>query len=337
MLPPPLAPEPLPGYTAAHHAGLKFVNAPGAPCLGLDRSGHSFLGQLFTRLRRESNSYPPFPVTRPDFGGPPSVRAYWIGHATALIEISGFWILTDPVFGDHASPVRGLIRRITPAACQAADLPPISVILISHDHWDHLEAPALEALSRQSPSAKIFAPLGVAELIRSWGFDATPFDWRQHLVFGGIDFACFPARHGGNRYGFDSGARLWCSWLISAPDVSIYFAGDTAIGPQFSEVREYVGRPIDLAFLPIGPQEPADWMRIMHMGPRDAFDMAVVMEARAVCPIHYGAFAFGPKPEFDDPVQARRVWEGDTLHVIGVGQHLVWNGALFLPPAELAV
>jgi L-ascorbate metabolism protein UlaG (beta-lactamase superfamily) len=113
--------------------------------------------------------------------------------------------------------------------------------------------------------------------------------------------------------------------------VSVFFAGDTAIGPQFAEVREYVGGAIDLALLPIGPQEPSDWMRVAHMGPRDAFEMAGVLEARAVYPIHYGAFPFGPKPEFDDATQLRRVWEGDALIVVGVGQHVVWNGERFVP------
>jgi L-ascorbate metabolism protein UlaG (beta-lactamase superfamily) len=326
-----LTPARLPSYSDSHHSGAKFTNTPGDPCLGLDRSGHSFLSQFLTRLRSESDSYPPFPITAPDFTGPPSIRSYWIGHATNLIEFLGKWIITDPVFEDHASPIKGVVKRITPPACQIEDLPEISVILISHDHWDHLESSALERLSRHSPGVKVFAPCGVAELVRSWGYEAVVFDWRERLVFGEIEFVCFPARHAGNRYGYDGCQRLWCSWLIRQGEVSVYFAGDTAIGPQFREVREYVGRPIDLALLPIGPQEPSDWMRLRHMGPKDAFDMAVVLEARAVCPIHYGAFPFGPKPEFDDATKVRQVWEGDSLHVIGVGGRVVWDGGRFVP------
>jgi L-ascorbate metabolism protein UlaG (beta-lactamase superfamily) len=329
-------PQPLPTYNRSHHSGGKFVNTPGEPCLGVNRSEHSFFGQLLRRLRSESDSYPPYPVTRPDFSGSPAIRSYWIGHATNLIEISGFWIITDPVFEDHASPISGLVKRITPAASQIEDLPPISVILISHDHWDHLESSAIEKIHRQSPQVKIFAPLVVADLIRGWGYDAISFDWRHHLVYESIDFTCFPARHQAARYGLDSNERLWCSWLVTTPDISIYFAGDTAIGPQFAEVRAHVGRPIDLAMLPVAPQEPSDWMRVMHMGPQDAFDMSRALEARAMYPIHYGSFTFGPKPEFPAPIKIRMVWEGDGLHVLGVGEHLVWNGTLFVPPGDPA-
>jgi L-ascorbate metabolism protein UlaG (beta-lactamase superfamily) len=284
------------------------------------------------RLRSERESYPPYPTTLPDFSRPPGIRSYWLGHATNLVEISGIYILTDPVFEAQASPVKGVVKRITPAACQVSDLPPIAVILISHDHWDHLEASAVEKICERFPNVKIFAPLVVSDLISGWGYHSVSFDWREHLIYAGVDFTCFPARHTGCRYGFDRCERLWCSWLISASNVSIYFAGDTAIGPQFAEVRNHVGRPIDLALLPIAPQEPSDWMRIVHMGPADAFDMSQVLEARAVYPIHYGSFPFGPRPAFDDVTQVRRVWEGDNLYVINGGEHLVWNGSVFELP-----
>jgi L-ascorbate metabolism protein UlaG (beta-lactamase superfamily) len=121
-------------------------------------------------------------VIQPNFVRPSGIRAYWIGHATKLIEINGINILTDPVFQDHASPIRGIANRVTPPACQIEDLPQISVVLISHDHWDHLEYSAREKLTRYSPGVKIFAPLVVSDLISGWGFDAVSFDWRQHLV-----------------------------------------------------------------------------------------------------------------------------------------------------------
>jgi L-ascorbate metabolism protein UlaG (beta-lactamase superfamily) len=137
------------------------------------------------------------------------------------------------------------------------------------------------------------------------------------------------------RYGWDRLSRLWCSWLITASDISIYFPGDTAVGPHFAEVRELAGKPIDLALMPIGPTEPARMMRTVHLNAQDTFDMSEILQARKVYPIHWGAFSLGEKPAVDDIVALRNVWRGDTLEIINVGYYLEWNGAEFVLPDSL--
>jgi L-ascorbate metabolism protein UlaG (beta-lactamase superfamily) len=165
-----------------------------------------------------------------------------------------------------------------------------------------------------------------------------PFDWRQYLTYRGIKFSCFPARHACCRFGVDFCERLWCSWLIERDNISVYFPGDTAIGPHFREVREAVGRPIDLAMMPIGPKEPTDMMRVVHLNPEDALDMSGVLEAQSVFPIHYGSFGFGAKPEGEDEITElrRRFREArnETLHVIETGRRVEWTGERFVPITE---
>jgi L-ascorbate metabolism protein UlaG (beta-lactamase superfamily) len=220
-------------------------------------------------------------------------------------------------------------------ACSIDQLPHIDVVLLSHDHYDHLEASAIENLSRHSPGVVFFAPLGVAGLVRSWGYDRViEFDWRQTVVYRSIEFFCMPARHHGIRYGFDRGSRLWCSWLIKS-DVIVYFPGDSAIGPHFAEVREIAERPIDLALMPLGPSEPKWMMRRSHLDARDVFAMAQVLQARRVYPIHWGCFALGQKPEISDITQLRLAWSGENLEVLRVGEFLEWEDGQFVLPERL--
>ena len=140
-----------------------------------------------------------------------------------------------------------------------------------------------------------------------------PFDWRTTTTVDDITFTCFPARHFSRRTLTDSATKLWVSWLIQYKGISIYFAGDTAIGPHFQEVRNFVGKPIDLALMPIGPQNPAEMMRAVHLNPQDVNDMSEILEAKIVIPIHYGTFALGSQVETPDLVLLKRCWTGDNL------------------------
>lgn len=231
------------------------------------------------------------------------------------------------------------------------------LILISHNYYDHLEYSAIQRLVQRFPEVHIMAPLKVGERIagRNIGHRVTQFDWRRRLVIDGIEVTCSPARHASCRTGFDFGAELWCSWLVrrDAPGApAIYFPGDTAIGPHFREVREYVaaqGGRVEVAMMPIGPQEPEDMMRVVHMNPVDAFDMTKELGARTVFPIHWGAFAFGTVPTKPDIVPWNEIWqqrahevEDARMCVLNPGEFVEWNGERFdftrrgdvLPAAE---
>jgi L-ascorbate metabolism protein UlaG (beta-lactamase superfamily) len=120
--------------------------------------------------------------------------------------------------------------------------------------------------------------------------------------------------------------------LIKSPEVSVFFPGDTAVGPHFAEVRVLAGAPIDLALMPLGPTEPRGFMRSIHLNARDTLDMSEVLEAKKVYPIHWGAFGLGQKPEVDDITALRDVWRGDSLVVLNVGEYLEWDGSEFRLP-----
>jgi L-ascorbate metabolism protein UlaG (beta-lactamase superfamily) len=330
-----LLPEPLPSYNTIHHQNNKFINNPGEPEIPRDIVSSMGPRSIWRQIKVGRDYTTAFPVHPPTFSRPPGIRCYWLGHATNLIEFNNLFILTDPVFGDHASPFRGMVKRVTPAGCTIDKLPRISVILLSHDHWDHLEANSLQEICSLSPGVQIFAPLGVSDLLTKWGHKPITFDWRQKVTYRGIDFFCMPARHASARYGYDWGSRLWCSWLIKA-DIAVYFPGDTGIGPHFHEVRQVAGRPIDLVMMPIGPTQPVAMMRAVHLNPEDAVDAAEALEARCVFPIHWGAFGLGTKPEVDDITALRNVWRGDNLFVIDVGEGFEWDGQAFIRLSDMS-
>jgi L-ascorbate metabolism protein UlaG (beta-lactamase superfamily) len=160
-------------------------------------------------------------------------------------------------------------------------------------------------------------------MITQFNCSCVAFDWRQTLTYQGIRFSCFPAHHG------NIGERLWGSWLIERDNISVYFPGDSAIGPHFQEVRNAVGKPVDLVLMPVGPV-----CANRHLTAEDAFDMSVVLEAQSVVPIHFGSFGYGPKPPGqDDITEFRRYFQNEnnnTLHVLDLGQRVEWNGGRFL-------
>ena len=318
----------LPGFNTSHHLDGKFCNTTALPT-NAGRAKFTdmmkFMGMsrdVVEQIERRDASH--------DFAGiSDGVRVWWIGHATNLIQLKDTFVITDPVFADCASPVSFIAKRVTPLPCTVNDLPKIDYILISHNHYDHLCYESLVQIRERFPDVKILAPLGVTGRLKDWGFESVEFDWRQGMMFGPIEFDCFPARHGSNRKGYDNNKDLWCSWLIRYDGISIYYPGDTAISSHFEEVRAYNGKDIDLALMPIGPQEPKDVMRWVHLDPAEAWEMSQILGAKKVIPIHYGVFALGIHPEEDDIVIARRVFPESVLLELPVGGVVEWDGSQF--------
>ncbi|OHS98555.1 Zn-dependent hydrolase of beta-lactamase [Tritrichomonas foetus] len=329
-----IIPESLPTYNKDHHTKKGFINNPGEPIHLPTNSIFTKEWLKFITAKRDTTTslevHNPIPYFRKRDG----IRVYWLGHACCLIQFHDICILTDPVFSEAASPLPFFMKRTTPVPCQIEDLPQISVVVISHDHYDHLDPKSLQRIKNHSPNVLFFAPLLLADMLNSWGFRSVSFDWRQHVVYKGVDFTCFPARHACCRYGVDFRERLWCSWNLHFDGVNVYYTGDTAIGPHFSEVKESVKGKIDLVLLPIGPQEPACWMRVVHLDPVDAYDMAKVLEAAQVIPIHYGTFPLGQEPAVPDLVLLNQVWKEDNLHILPVGEYMEYNGKEFVEPEE---
>ena len=202
----------------------------------------------------------------------------WLGHASFLIRLGGRTILTDPFLSERASPFSFFgPKRLARPSLGAADLPPVDILLLSHNHYDHLDLPALQAL-RASECATAVMPLRVSRYLQAGRFAAmVELDWLQQAEVQGVRITALPAIHFSKRGLFDRNASLWCGFLLEAGGRTVLFTGDTAYGPFFAELAEHLPRP-DLALVPIGAYEP----RQFGLGVTDGVDIALAHEDRVV-------------------------------------------------------
>jgi N-acyl-phosphatidylethanolamine-hydrolysing phospholipase D len=215
----------------------------------------------------------------------------WVGQSSILLNHNGFTILTDPHFSDRAAPV-GFAgpKRVTPTPFQIKDLPVVDVVLISHNHYDHLDRASIEDLIAYQPSIKFFVPLGLAKTLIGWGVkDVTELDWWQAATLDGIEILPTPVQHWSKRSFFDRNKSLWAGWMIKWSDFSFYFAGDSGYSDDFRETARRVGSPT-LAAIPIGAYEPRDFMKAAHMNPEEAVQTFVDLGAEYAVAIHWGTF-----------------------------------------------
>ncbi len=283
---------------------------------------------------------------------PGRVQATWIGHATFLLQFRGVNVLTDPVFSERASPVQFAgPRRECPPGVALADLPPIHAVLISHNHYDHLDAGSLTALAARRGSDdgtenfRIYAPLGLHRTITGFGVPADRIlecDWGNQHAHGPLTFRCVPAHHWSSRSLWDRRATLWCGWVIDDlrshdPDAGdanaarqILFAGDTAFrAPLFELLRAaHPHRCFDLALLPIGAYAPRWFMRNVHMDAREAVAAHQLLGARRSLGMHWGTFKLTDEPLAEPPrflAHARQeaCLTEEEFHVLQPGETIV--------------
>jgi N-acyl-phosphatidylethanolamine-hydrolysing phospholipase D len=263
--------------------------------------------------------------------GVSELRVTWIGHMTFLVQLPGLNILTDPVFSHRASPFRWAgPRRFHPPALTVDALPPVDVVLISHDHYDHLDASSVRRLrARFGDDLAWFAPLGYAAFFARCGVRRLiELDWWEaasHAIAPGpaTGIAALPARHWTRRGLGDTRRRLWCSWALTTPDARLYFCGDSGYGPGFAEIGNRLG-PFDVALLPIGAYEPRWFMASAHMNPEEAARAAIDLRARDVIGGHWGTFRLTDEDPLEPPIRMRATWRGldlppDRLHIPGIG------------------
>jgi L-ascorbate metabolism protein UlaG (beta-lactamase superfamily) len=218
------------------------------------------------------------------------LRVTLVNHATVLLQQLGSNILTDPIWSQRPSPVSwaGPRRRRKPGVA-FEDLPPIDVVLLTHNHYDHLDLPTLRRLAARGGS-KFIVPAGVARLLRSENIGpAHELDWGESLPLAGFTIHCVPALHFSSRGIHDLNRTLWCGYVIEYRERRVYFAGDTAFGRHFAQIREQFGSP-HLAFLPIGAYQPRWFMSPVHMGPDEALRAHQILAARTSIAIHHGTF-----------------------------------------------
>lgn len=234
-----------------------------------------------------------------DGGGP---QLTWIGHASFLLTLGGKRILIDPIFSTRLGPA----KRLAPPGIAPSALPPIDVVLVTHNHRDHLDPRSLALLG---PAPTYVVPLGNAALLRKIGAQkVTELDWWQSVDLGSIEITLVPARHWSMHYPWDRNDALWGGYVISSNDGTAYHSGDTAFFDGFAEIGRRFGG-VDWAMLPIGAYEPRWFMEPQHMGPEEAVEAARMLDARRLVAMHWGTFKLTDEPVGEPPERARAAFE----------------------------
>ncbi|MGH8691522.1 MAG: MBL fold metallo-hydrolase [Burkholderiales bacterium] len=228
------------------------------------------------------------------WGRPPAsgLRATWLGHSTVLIEIDGVRVLTDPVWGTRASPLR-LVgpKRFQPVPVPLRSMPPVDLVIVSHDHYDHLDYPTIRVLAELD--VPFVTSLGVGAHLERWGVRPeriAELDWWEshRLANSGLSVTAAPSQHFSGRGLDNRNSTLWSSLVIRSPRHAVFFSGDTGLTTEYQAIRERLG-PFDLVMLEVGGLHPS-WGD-MHLGPQNALDALALLGGGVFLPIHWGTFS----------------------------------------------
>ncbi|MCQ4197968.1 MBL fold metallo-hydrolase, partial [Streptomyces parvulus] len=265
----------------------------------------------------------PGPLPRVDAD---TVAVTWAGHASWVVSIGGLTVLTDPVWSRR---ILGTPARITPVGVPWSALPRVDAVVISHNHYDHLDAPTLRRLPRDTP---VLVPAGLGRWFHRRRFThVTELDWWEATELrprdgfdgasgkggggrrAGVRFDFVPAHHWSKRSLADTCRTLWGGWVLTAPDGRrVYFAGDTGYGHWFTRIgRRYPG--IDLALLPVGAYDPRWWLSDVHCDPEEAVRAAQDVGARRMAPMHWGTFVLSAEPVLEPLTRTRAAWQAAGL------------------------
>ena len=318
----------------AHHrpgGGFRNPGTAGGERHGLGRFLKWVLVDRLTTRRAPDPPASAFPRMTPGFASPRAARdrltLTWVGHSTFLLQVGGWNILTDPVWSARASPVpfAGPRRRSAPGIALDA-LPPIDLVLLSHDHYDHLDSRTVRRLAADHPHATWVAPLGVGDWLRAHGARAVAeSDWwgelplspPTDLAMNPLRLTSVPAQHFSGRTLGSRNSTLWCGWAIRTKDHAVLFAGDTGRHAQWEAIGRRLG-PFDLVLMPIGAYEPRWFMQAVHVNPDEAVEcFTEVAGANGAAPgrrgpvmaaMHWGTFRLTDEPLDEPPRRARDAW-----------------------------
>jgi L-ascorbate metabolism protein UlaG (beta-lactamase superfamily) len=307
-----------------YHDGV-FVNLEPSSMISLSRHEQFMLARDV--IGGGSSQHPPraVPLVTPD----PSVVAAdlavtWYGHSSAIIEVDGYRILADPVWSDRCSPSRAVgPQRLHPVPAELEALPAIDAVIISHDHYDHLDVDTIKQLAL-TQRAKFFVPLGIGAHLRSWRIPndrIVELDWDESASLGELELVCTPARHFSGRF-LTRNVTLWSSWAIIGPRHRAFFGGDTGYTKSFVDIGSDHG-PFDLTLMPVGAYHPG-WPDI-HMNPEDAVRAhRDITDRGLLVPIHWATFRLAPHP-WSEPIERVLVaaaGEGVTVATPRPGQRI---------------
>lgn len=248
------------------------------------------------------------------------LKTIWLGHSTFLLNISGVVVLVDPVFSESASPVKGMVKRFQSPALSLEQLPHIDVVVISHDHYDHLDMDSVKYFT--DTTTQFIVPLGVGSHLKGWGITEkkiTEQDWWQSTQIKDVTFTATPAYHFSGRGLSDGNSTLWASWVIKSEEHNVYFSGDSGYANHFKEIGERFG-PFDIAFIESG-QYNENWQDV-HMLPSEGVQAFKDLKAQRYFPVHWGMFELALHTWFDPVEQLSRfaAQEGFSLVTPKLGQ-----------------
>ena len=298
---------------------------------------NNYIGQInkpfvdLMKWRRESPGHPllSFPLAQ---NNPIFLRdnrtqntITWVGHATLLVQMNGVNILTDPHFSERASPFSFVgPQRGTPPGIAMADLPPVDVVLISHNHYDHLDEDSILQLARANPAAQFFCPLRLGGFLRECGArHITELDWWQEVspdfAGGDLKITALPCQHWSSRFPWDRNRSLWAAWAVERGGKRFLFVGDTGYSADFVDIGVRIGG-FDWAAIPIGAYQPRWFMKQAHINPDEAARIFGEVKAKQAVAIHWGTFRLTDEP-MDEPPQKLR----ETVTKHGITQFHVFR------------
>jgi len=244
----------------------------------------------------------------------------WVGHSTFLIQCDGLNILTDPVWSERCAPVQWAgPRRIVPPGVPFGELPPVDIVLQSHDHYDHFDDWSVRAIARAHPHAHWYTPLGVGRRLRSRGVThLTELDWWQRVDADQLQVTCVPAQHFSGRTPFDRNTTLWSGFVLRIHDHTLYFVADTGWHDGFSDIATQCG-PFDVVLMPVGAYDPRWIMEPVHLNPEEAVRAfgQLCLPHPASRPVmiamHWGTFVLTDEPVDEPPLRTRAAWRAERL------------------------
>ncbi len=231
-----------------------------------------------------------------------NIKFVWLGHSTILMSINDKVILFDPIFSNAASPLSLVVKRFQPPVIDLASLPDVDIVVVSHDHYDHLDMETIKQLRAKGISFVV--PLGLGAHLERWGVPPekiTELDWWEETQINGLNLICTPSQHfSGRRAAYKEKRSLWASWLIQSLGKSVYFSGDSGYADHYRQIGERYGS-VDLVFMDSG-QYNTRW-RYVHNMPEEAVQAVIDMDGQLLVPIHWGMFTLSMHDWFEPPVR----------------------------------
>ena len=338
-----------------HHTAEGFQNNYSA---GVTKGAGEFLRWQYERTRDGLPKPPnkPTAVVPPDLAfiqvnaKPQAMQSAitWVGHATMLVQADGLNVLTDPVFSERASPVQFAgPKRAQPPGLSLAQLPPIDVVLISHNHYDHLDKNTVLALANRAQAATLFiVPLGVKAWFADLGIsNVTELDWWDKVAVKGVEFNFTPVQHWSSRGLGDRSQTLWGGWAVFGADTHWYFSGDTGYSRDFIDTQKRFaerqttsrGGGFDIALIAVGAYEPRWFMKEQHVNPAEAVQIHQDLKAKRSVGVHWGTYNLTDEPLDQPPEdlskarQAANISDGEFF-LMAIGQTRRIDKRITTPP-----